>query len=139
MTEMQHIPEQSPFNYADLIDYREGQITSLALLRSKGVNITILAFDDEQLLPTHQTPGPALVQVVDGTAYFTIGNAEADLSQGRSADDPGRSSPLRHSQGALQNAGYLHSAAGLNGIPVREGPRREPLNVIKSQFPDGKG
>ena len=126
MTEMQHIPEQSPFNYADLIDYREGQITSLALLRSKGVNITILAFDDEQLLPTHQTPGPALVQVVDGTAYFTIGNAEADLSQG-------------HSQGALQNAGYLHSAAGLNGIPVREGPRREPLNVIKSQFPDGKG
>ena len=35
MTEMQHIPEQSPFNYADLIDYREGQITSLALLRSK--------------------------------------------------------------------------------------------------------
>ena len=82
MTEMQHIPEQSPFNYADLIDYREGQITSLALLRSKGVNITILAFDDEQLLPTHQTPGPALVQVVDGTAYFTIGNAEADLSQG---------------------------------------------------------
>ena len=44
---------------------------------------SILAFDDEQLLPTHQTPGPALVQVVDGTAYFTIGNAEADLSQGR--------------------------------------------------------
>lgn len=88
MTEMQHIPEQSPFNYADLIDYREGQITSLALLRSKGVNITILAFDDEQLLPTHQTPGPALVQVVDGTAYFTIGNAGSRFVPGRSADDP---------------------------------------------------
>lgn len=24
-----------PFNYADLTDYREGQITSLALIRSK--------------------------------------------------------------------------------------------------------
>ena len=46
------------FNYADLTDYREGQITSLALIRSKGVNMTILAFDSEQLLPTHQTPGP---------------------------------------------------------------------------------
>lgn len=88
MTEMQHIPEQSPFNYADLIDYREGQITSLALLRSKGVNITILAFDDEQLLPTHQTPGPALVQVVDGTAYFTIGNGGSRFVPGRSAEIP---------------------------------------------------
>ena len=55
MTAIQHIPERAPFNYADLIEYREGQITSLALVRSKGVNMTILAFDDEQLLPTHQT------------------------------------------------------------------------------------
>ena len=50
MTAIQHIPERAPFNYADLIEYREGQITSLALVRSKGVNMTILAFDDEQLL-----------------------------------------------------------------------------------------
>lgn len=28
-------PERTPFNYADLTDYREGQITSLALIRSK--------------------------------------------------------------------------------------------------------
>lgn len=121
MTEMQHIPEQSPFNYADLIDYREGQITSLALLRSKGVNITILAFDDEQLLPTHQTPGPALVQVVDGTAYFTIGNAEADLSQGEALMIP---AGVPHSVIARERFKMLvtiHSAAGLNGIPVREG------------------
>ena len=82
MTEMQHIPEQSPFNYADLIDYREGQITSLALLRSKGVNITILAFDDEQLLPTQHQPGHPIFQGVAGTASYTNGNAEADLSQG---------------------------------------------------------
>ena len=39
MTAIQHIPERAPFNYADLIEYREGQITSLALVRSKGVNI----------------------------------------------------------------------------------------------------
>ena len=43
MTAIQHIPERTPFNYADLTDYREGQITSLALVRSKGVNMTILA------------------------------------------------------------------------------------------------
>lgn len=29
--------------------------------------MTILAFDSEQLLPTHQTPGPALIQILDGT------------------------------------------------------------------------
>ena len=73
-----------PFNYADLTDYREGQITSLALVRSKGVNMTILAFDSEQLLPTHQTPGPALIQILDGTAYFTVGNEEVNLPQGKS-------------------------------------------------------
>ena len=83
MTAIQHIPERAPFNYADLIEYREGQITSLALVRSKGVNMTILAFDDEQLLPTNQTPGPALVQIRDGTAYFTGGNEEVNLPQGK--------------------------------------------------------
>ena len=57
MTAIQHIPERAPFNYADLIEYREGQITSLALVRSKGVNMTILAFDDEQLLPARPRPG----------------------------------------------------------------------------------
>ena len=76
--------ERTPFNYADLTDYREGQITSLALIRSKGVNMTILAFDSEQLLPTHQTPGPALIQILDGTAYFTVGNEEVILPQGKS-------------------------------------------------------
>ena len=84
MTAIQHIPERTPFNYADLTDYREGQITSLALVRSKGVNMTILAFDSEQLLPTHQTPGPALIQILDGTAYFTVGNEEVNLPQGKS-------------------------------------------------------
>ena len=84
MTAIQHIPERTPFNYADLPDYREGQITSLALVRSKGVNMTILAFDSEQLLPTHQTPGPALIQILDGTAYFTVGNEEVNLPQGKS-------------------------------------------------------
>ena len=49
MTAIQRLPERTPFNYADLTDYREGQITSLALIRSKGVNMTILAFDSEQL------------------------------------------------------------------------------------------
>lgn len=84
MTAIQRLPERTPFNYADLTDYREGQITSLALIRSKGVNMTILAFDSEQLLPTHQTPGPALIQILDGTAYFTVGNEEVILPQGKS-------------------------------------------------------
>lgn len=83
MTTIQHIPEREPFTCADLIEYRDGQIASLALVRSKGVNITILAFDDEQLLPTHQTPGPTLVQILDGTAYFTVGNKEVNLPQGK--------------------------------------------------------
>lgn len=83
MTAIQHIPERAPFTYADLIEYRDGQITSLALVRSKGVNMTILAFDDEQLLPTHQTPGPALVQVLDGTAFFTVGNDSMNVPQGQ--------------------------------------------------------
>ena len=84
MTAIQRLPERTPFNYADLTDYREGQITSLALIRSKGVNMTILAFDSEQLLPTHQTPGPALIQILDGPAYFTVGNEEVILPQGKS-------------------------------------------------------
>lgn len=83
MTDIHHIPERTPFTYADLIEYRDGQISSLALLRTKGVNMTILAFDDEQLLPTHQTPGPALIQILDGTAYFTVGNDSFNVPQGK--------------------------------------------------------
>lgn len=33
---------------------------------------------------THQTPGPALIQILDGTAYFTVGNEEVNLPQGKS-------------------------------------------------------
>ena len=52
MTAIQHIPERAPFNYADLIEYREGQITSLALVRSKGVNMTIPVSYTHLTLPT---------------------------------------------------------------------------------------
>ena len=69
MTAIQRLPERTPFNYADLTDYREGQITSLALIRSKGVNMTILAFDSEQLLPTHQTPGTDTDSGRDGVLH----------------------------------------------------------------------
>ena len=34
MTAIQRLPERTPFNYADLTDYREGQITSCLLYTS---------------------------------------------------------------------------------------------------------
>ena len=75
---------EGPTRVPNLHDSHAAPPRTHALIRSKGVNMTILAFDSEQLLPTHQTPGPALIQILDGTAYFTVGNEEVILPQGKS-------------------------------------------------------
>lgn len=77
-----HVPECAPFKYEDLIHYREGHIAKLSLVQTKGVNMTLLAFDAQKGLPPHHAPGQTLVQVLDGRALFRIAGKEITLEKG---------------------------------------------------------
>lgn len=83
MIDIEHLPALAPFTYASLIDYLPGQVNKLFLLRSKGLNMILLAFDAGQSLPEHQTPGPALVHLLEGEGSFRVHDREIRLQAGQ--------------------------------------------------------
>ena len=60
----------------ELLQYQDGSIVSRVLLKNKGGNVTLFAFDQGEGLSEHTAPFEALVFVVDGEAEVEIaGNA----------------------------------------------------------------
>jgi len=57
----------------DLVAYADGAVVSRILTGNSAGNVTLFAFDIEQVLSEHMTPYDALVQVLDGEGEFTIG------------------------------------------------------------------
>lgn len=65
---------------SDLIQYQSGSIVSKVIVKQKGGNVTLFAFDAGQELSEHTAPFDALVQVLDGQAQITIDKKPFDLS-----------------------------------------------------------
>ncbi|MGC8551459.1 MAG: cupin domain-containing protein [Phycisphaerae bacterium] len=57
---------------AELIAPQAGAVVSRVLLKRKGGNVTLFAFDVGQELSEHTAPFDALVQVLEGEAKITI-------------------------------------------------------------------
>lgn len=56
----------------ELLQYQDGSIVSRVLLKNKGGNVTLFAFDRGEGLSEHTAPFEALVLVVDGEAEVKI-------------------------------------------------------------------
>ena len=56
----------------ELLQYQEGSIVSRVLLKNKGGNVTLFAFDQGEGLSEHTAPFEALVFVVDGETEVEI-------------------------------------------------------------------
>ncbi|HEY8749172.1 MAG TPA: cupin domain-containing protein [Tepidisphaeraceae bacterium] len=66
----------------DLVGYQDGSIVSRVLLKQKGGNVSIFAFDAGQELSEHTAPFDALVNVLQGEVDVMISGAPLRLGTG---------------------------------------------------------
>lgn len=68
----------------ETVEYQGGAVVSRTVVKKKGGNVTLFAFDQGEGLSEHTTPFDALVQVLDGEARITVGGEEYRVGTGDS-------------------------------------------------------
>lgn len=71
-----------PFKPADLLAYQDGSIVSKVLVKQKGGNVTLFAFDAGEELSEHTAPFDALASLLDGEAEITVGGQSYAVRSG---------------------------------------------------------
>lgn len=67
---------------AELVGYQDGAVVSRVVLRDKGGNVTLFAFDAGQELSEHTAPFDALAHVLEGEAEVTVAGVPSRLKAG---------------------------------------------------------
>jgi quercetin dioxygenase-like cupin family protein len=82
MTKSQTIPPAEALPLASMVATAEQGISSRILCKTTGGNVTLFAFDVEQVLTEHTSPFEALVMVLDGALILTIGGTAVRATPG---------------------------------------------------------
>jgi len=69
---IKNIPFSEAVNITELVDYEEGRVVSRTLTSKSNINITLFAFDKEEEISAHTSPGDAMIQILDGEALINI-------------------------------------------------------------------
>ncbi|MEN8210861.1 MAG: cupin domain-containing protein [Thermodesulfobacteriota bacterium] len=69
---IKNIPFSKAVNITELVDYEEGRVVSRTLTSKSNINITLFAFDKDEEISAHTSPGDAMIQVLDGEALINI-------------------------------------------------------------------
>lgn len=85
---------------ADLVEYADGQVSSLTLAQQPGVGMTVFAFAKDEGVSTHAAPGDAFVYIIDGEAQITIDGVIHTAKTGESLVMPAN---IPHAVKALTN------------------------------------
>lgn len=67
---------------SDAIRIQEKSIVSRQIIKKQNGNITLFAFDKDELLTEHTSPYEALVQIVKGRMTITIGGIPFQVEEG---------------------------------------------------------
>ncbi len=94
---IKNIPFSTPINITELVDYEEGRVVSRTLSSKPHVNITLFAFDKDEEISAHTSPGDAMVQVLDGEALINIDGEKIIATKGQVVVMPAN---VPHSVGA---------------------------------------
>jgi quercetin dioxygenase-like cupin family protein len=95
---IKNIPFSTPVDIVGLVDYEEGRVVSRTLSSKSHVNITLFAFDKDEEISAHTSPGDAMVQVLDGEALINIGGEKINATTGQTVVMPAN---IPHSVSAL--------------------------------------
>ncbi|MBU8849019.1 MAG: cupin domain-containing protein [Desulfobacterales bacterium] len=80
---IKNIPFSTPVDIIDLVDYEEGRVVSRTLSSKSHVNITLFAFDKDEEISAHTSPGDAMIQVLDGEALVNIDGKKIKATKGQ--------------------------------------------------------
>ena len=64
------------------LDYQQGRIAALDLVKNDNGQITLMAFDQGTVITSHKAPGDALVQVLEGSMAFVVDGERRELEGG---------------------------------------------------------
>ena len=64
------------------VEIQPGAVVSKVVHRDGGLNVTVFGFDAGEGLTAHETPHPAIVQVLSGRLRFTADDEEIDAGPG---------------------------------------------------------
>ena len=65
-----------------LIEYQEGSVVSMEVIKKELGTVTLFAFDKGQGLSEHSAPFDAMVQIIDGEAEITLGGVPRTVKKG---------------------------------------------------------
>ncbi|MCK5162940.1 MAG: cupin domain-containing protein [Desulfobacula sp.] len=80
---IKNIPFSTPVDIVNLVDYEEGRVVSRTLSSKSHVNITLFAFDKDEEISAHTSPGDAMIQVLDGEALINIDGKKIKATNGQ--------------------------------------------------------
>ncbi len=85
---IKNIPFSAPVDIVELVDYEEGRVVSRTLCAKPHVNITLFAFDKDEEISAHTSPGDAMVLVLDGEALININGEKIKATKGQTVVMP---------------------------------------------------
>lgn len=77
-------PRSEVLSMKDQVEYADGSIVSMQVIKMPAGNLTLFAFDAGQELSEHSAPFDALVQVLDGEVEISIAGLPYKLTEGQS-------------------------------------------------------
>ncbi|MDD4315939.1 MAG: cupin domain-containing protein [Clostridia bacterium] len=72
------------------VGYFSGQIISKTLAQNANVSMTLFSFAKGEEISTHESGGDAMVQVLDGTGRFTVGDKTHIVKKGETLVMPSK-------------------------------------------------
>lgn len=100
-----------PIELESLIDYQEGSVVSMEIIKKELGTVTVFAFDKGQGLSEHSAPFDAMVQIIDGEAEITLA---------------GEAHTVKKGEMLIMPANVPHALQAVNG------PYKMVLTMIKS-------
>jgi quercetin dioxygenase-like cupin family protein len=80
---IKNIPFATPVDIVSLVDYEEGRVVSRTLSSKPHVNITLFAFDKDEEVSAHTSPGDAMIQILDVEALVNIDGKKITATPGQ--------------------------------------------------------
>ena len=97
---IKNIEFNKALDFANLVEYKPGQVVSLTLAQNETMTMTLFAFGKGEGVSTHSAPGDAMVYILDGEAEVSIGDQKLMATPGQAVVMPAN---IPHGLDAVEN------------------------------------